>query len=155
MLGSDHDEYWSLVSTNLSSAISSSGGDQTAIDKAVSRLDLFKPAFGTILFFESQKVVKGQQENTPQYAEHFPTWSEHASAIAQNNVWVALTNAGYGANLQHYGNLTEGELKKKYGLPEDWKVRAELVFGTKTEEPKPKEYDEEKENEERLKVFGA
>lgn len=155
LLGADHDEYWSLVSTNLSSAIRSSGGDQTAIDKAVSRLDLFKPAFGTILFFESQKVVKGQQESIPQYAQHFPTWSEHASAIVQNNVWVALSNAGFGTNLQHYGNLTEGEVKKKYGLPEDWKVKAELVFGAKTEEPKPKEYDEEKENEERLKVFGA
>lgn len=156
LLGSDHDEYWSSTVTNaLTNAIKSSGGDQKAIDGAVGRLNLFKPAFGTVLFFESQAAVKGQQDSIPQYAEHFPTWSEHASAIAQNNVWVALTNAGYGANLQHYGNLTEGELKKKYNLPEDWKLRAELVFGAKTEEPKPKEYDEEKENQERLKVFGA
>ncbi|KAJ1032995.1 hypothetical protein NDA16_000274 [Ustilago loliicola] len=156
LLGSDHDEYWSsTVPSALTAAIKSGGGDQATIDQAVSRLDLFKPAFGTVLFFESQKVVQTQQQNIPQYAQHFPTWSEHASAIAQNNVWVALTNAGYGANLQHYGNLTEGQLKTKYNLPEDWKIRAELVFGAKTAEPKPKEYDEEKENAERLKVFGA
>ncbi len=45
-------------------------------------------------------------------------------------------------------------IKKKHNLPEDWKLKAELVFGAKKEEPKPKEYDEEKENAERLKVFG-
>ncbi|EST05550.1 Nitroreductase-like protein [Kalmanozyma brasiliensis GHG001] len=156
LLGAEHDEYWSTtVPTALSSAIKSSGGDDKAVSSAVGRLDLFKPAFGTILFFESQSVVQGQQKNIPQYADNFPIWSQHASAIAQTNTWVALTNAGYGANLQHYGNLTEKEVKGKYGLPEDWKFTAELVFGAKTDEPKPKEYNEDKENEERLKVFGA
>ncbi|SPO25834.1 related to oxidoreductase related to nitroreductase [Ustilago trichophora] len=155
LLGAEHDEYWGkTVPTALSNVIKSSGGDDKAVEGALGRLELFKPAFGTVLFFESQAVVKGQQENIPQYAENFPVWSEHASAIAQNNAWVALTNAGYGANLQHYGNLTEGEIKKKFNLPEDWKLRAELVFGAKTAEPQPKEYDEQKENAERLKVFG-
>ena len=155
LLGAEHDEYWGkTVPTALSNAIKSHGGDDKAVEGALGRLEMFKPAFGTVLFFESQNVVKGQQENIPQYAENFPIWSQHASAIAQNNTWVALTNAGYGANLQHYGNLTEAELKKKHDLPEDWKFTAELVFGAKTDEPKPKEYDEEKENAERLRVFG-
>ncbi len=129
------------------------GGDEKAFQGALGRLELFKPALGTVLFFESQAVVEGQQKNIPQYADNFPVWSEHASAIAQSNTWVALTNAGYGANLQHYGNLTQDALKSKYDLPNDWKLRAELVFGAKKEEPKPKEYDEDKENAERLKVF--
>lgn len=155
LLGSEHDEYWgSIVPTALSNAIKSHGGDDKAVEAALGRLELFKPAAGTVLFFESQNVVKGQQENIPQYADNFPVWSEHASAIAQNNTWVALTNAGYGANLQHYGNLSESVIKQKHNLPADWKLRAELVFGAKTDEPKPKEYDEQKENAERLKVFG-
>lgn len=155
LLGADHDNYWgNLVPTALANAIKSHGGDDKAVEGAVGRLELFKPAVGTILFLESQDVVKGMQKNAPQYAEHFPTWSDHASAILQNNAWVALTNAGYGANLQHYGNLVESEIKSKYNLPADWKWRAELVFGAKTEESKPKEYDEQKENADRLKVFG-
>ncbi|SJX62860.1 uncharacterized protein SRS1_13687 [Sporisorium reilianum f. sp. reilianum] len=156
LLGAEHDEYWSsTVPTALTAAIKSNGGDDKAVAGAVGRLEMFKPAVGTVLFFESGAAVKTQQDNIPQYAANFPTWSEHASAIAQTNAWVALTNAGYGANLQHYGNLTESKLKEKFGLPEDWKFKAELVFGAKTDEPKPKEYDEEQENKDRLKVFGA
>lgn len=155
LLGAEHDEYWgTTVPEALSAAIKSHGGDDKAVEGALGRLALFKPAFGTVIFFESEKVVKGQQENIPQYADKFPIWSQHASAIAQTNAWVALTNAGYGANLQHYGNLTEAHLKKKHNLPEDWKFTAELVFGAKTEEPKPKEYNEQAENADRLKIFG-
>ena len=156
LVGAEHDEYWSkTVPEALTAAIKSQGGDDKAISGAVGRLELFKPAFGTVLFFESTNVVKGLQEKLPQYADNFPTWSEHTSAIHQTNTWVALTNAGYGANLQHYGNLTEAQLKSKFDLPDDWKLRAELVFGAKTEEPKPKEYNEQEENKDRLRVFGA
>ncbi|SNX84358.1 related to oxidoreductase related to nitroreductase [Melanopsichium pennsylvanicum] len=156
LVGAEHDEYWGkLVPTALTNAIKSSGGDEKAVEAALARVNMFKPAFGTVLFFESQNSVKGLQEKLPQYKDIFPVWSEHASAIAQNNTWVALTNAGYGANLQHYGNLTQEQIKKKFSLPNDWNLKAELVFGAKTAEPKPKEYDEEKENEERLKIFGA
>jgi len=155
LLGADHDDYWgNLVPKALTNAVKSQGGDDEAVKGAVGRLDMFKPAVGTVIFFESQNVVQTMQKNAPQYADHFPTWSEHASAILQSNTWAALTNAGYGANLQHYGNLVEAEIKKKYSLNEDWKWRAELVFGAKTDEPKPKEYDEQKENAERIKVFG-
>ncbi|CDR98772.1 uncharacterized protein SPSC_01389 [Sporisorium scitamineum] len=156
LLGAEHDEYWSkTVPDALGAAVKSQGGDDKAVAGAVGRLDLFKPAFGTVIFFESNAAVKALQEKIPQYADSFPQWSEHASAIAQTNTWVALTNAGYGANLQHYGNLTEASLKKKFNLPEDWKFKAELVFGAKTDEPQPKEYNEEEENKDRLKVFGA
>ncbi|KIS69299.1 uncharacterized protein UMAG_02642 [Mycosarcoma maydis] len=156
LLGDEHDEYWSkTVPEALSAAIKSHGGDDKAVAGALGRLDLFKPAFGTVLFFESKSVVEAQQKNIPQYAENFPIWSQHASAIVQTNTWVALTNAGYGANLQHYGNLTQDQLKKKHNLPSDWQIVAELVFGAKTDEPKPKEYDEQHENADRIKVFGA
>ncbi|GAC93578.1 nitroreductase [Pseudozyma hubeiensis SY62] len=156
LLGAEHDEYWGkTVPEALTAAVKSQGGDDKAVSGAVGRLEMFKPAFGTVLFFESKAVVEGQQKNIPQYADNFPIWSQHASAIAQTNAWVALTNAGYGANLQHYGNLTQDQLKKKHNLPDDWQFTAELVFGAKTDEPKPKEYDEQKENADRLRVFGA
>lgn len=155
LLGAEHDDYWSRIVPNaLSPAIKSQGGDEEALKGALGRLEGFGAAYGTVLFFESQNIVKGQQEKYPPYADSFPVWSDHASAMVQFNAWVALTNAGYGASLQHYGNLCEAEIRKKYDLPADWKIRAELVFGAKVAEPEAKEYDEEKENQERLKMFG-
>lgn len=156
LLGADHDEYWGTTIPNaLTSIMKSHGAGEEAIKAATGRLAMFKPAFGTVVFFESSAVVEEQQKNMPQYKDNFPIWSEHATGIAQTNAWSALTNAGYGANLQHYANLGEQALKEKYNLPSDWKPKAELVFGAKTAEPQPKEYNAEEENKNRLHVFGA
>ncbi|KAI3487058.1 hypothetical protein L1887_49094 [Cichorium endivia] len=156
LLGADHDEYWGTTIPNaLTSIMKSHGAGEEAIKAATGRLAMFKPAFGTVVFFESSAVVEEQQKNMPQYKDNFPIWSEHATGIAQTNAWSALTNAGYGANLQHYANLGEQALKEKYNLPSDWKPKAELVFGAKTAEPQPKEYNAEEENKNRLHVFGS
>lgn len=36
------------------------------------RLNGFQGAYGTVLLYEDQSVVKGLQDNIPLYAEHFP-----------------------------------------------------------------------------------
>lgn len=58
-------------------------------------------------------------------------WAEHASGIAQGALWTALELEGFGANLQHMNAFpaTEGMVAGKYGLPEDWRLKAQLVFG--------------------------
>jgi len=40
----------------------------------------FACGYGTVLFFEDQKVVKGLQEAFPSYQENFPGWSLQTSA---------------------------------------------------------------------------
>lgn len=72
--------------------------------------------------------------------------------MAQFNAWVALELEGYGANLQHYGNLTEGALKEKYNLPSTWKSHAELVFGSPEGKAGDKTFIDDSE---RIKVAGA
>ncbi|PWZ02173.1 hypothetical protein BCV70DRAFT_198455 [Testicularia cyperi] len=153
--GAEHDVYWTkIVPESLSAAVKSQGGDDAAVEKATSRLPMFAAAQGTVLVFESNAVVQGMQKNVPAYSHMFPVWSQHASGMLQYNLWTALTNSGYGVNIQHYGNLTEATLKQKYSLPDDWQLHAELVYGAPKEEPKPREYDAEKENKERIRFFG-
>ena len=41
----------------------------------------FACGYGTVLFFEDQKVVKGLQEAFPAYQENFPGWSLQTSAM--------------------------------------------------------------------------
>ena len=94
-----------------------------------------------ILFFEDEKLIKAQQEQFPMFASGFPTWSLHASGMAQIYTWSGLEAAGYGANLQHYGNLTGDMLKKEYSLPESFQIQSEMVFGYPEGLAQEKEYN--------------
>lgn len=44
------------------------------------RLNGFQGAYGTVLLYEDQSVVKGLQENIPLYAEHFPICESESCA---------------------------------------------------------------------------
>lgn len=111
------------------------------------------------------------------YAEHFRGWSEQTNGMHQylctscpplcqrvskgrtladsfgNIVWTALEAEGFGANLQHYNPLIDVRIATQYNVPENWLLKAELVFGKPIGGPNPdKEF---KPLEERVKVFGA
>ena len=67
-------------------------------------------------------------------------------------VWTALEQEGLGANLQHYNPLIDARVAAEWGVPDDWELSAQLVFGTKTGEPNPKTSQA---LEERFKTYGA
>jgi predicted oxidoreductase (fatty acid repression mutant protein) len=54
-----------------------------------------------ILFFEEQTIIEDMKVKFAIYADKFPQWSEHTSAMHQFALWVALEAEGFGANLQH------------------------------------------------------
>ena len=64
------------------------------------------------------------------YADNFPVWSEHSSAIAQFATWTALAEIGIGASLQHYNPIVDAEVAETFDIPSNWKLRAQLVFGS-------------------------
>ena len=82
-----------------------------------------------MLFFEDQKVVEGMQEEYKVFAEHFPTWATQSDAMLQFTLWTAFEAEGLGANLQHYNPLVNERVKKEWGIPEKWKLNAQLVVG--------------------------
>ncbi|WFD31090.1 non-specific serine/threonine protein kinase [Malassezia sp. CBS 17886] len=127
LYGDQHDRYWGQIVPNALRAVAG----EEALTSSKERLAGFAAAAGTVLFFEDRKLIEGQQEQYPSYATEFPKWSDQSSGMAQIYTWTLLEAEGYGASLQHYGNLTEGELKKLYQLPDSYAIKSELVFGHK------------------------
>ena len=50
------------------------------------------------------------------YADNFPVWSEHSTAIAQFAVWTALAEANVGASLQHYNPVVDEAAAKEWSI---------------------------------------
>lgn len=125
LFGEDYQKLWDITADCLRALIK----DDSAFAKTQEKLNSFKQGVGTILFYEDQNVVKGLQEKFSAYADNFPIWSEHASALHQYAIWTSLAAAGLGANLQHYNPVIDEAVAKAWNIPDNWKLRAQLVFG--------------------------
>ena len=138
LLGDEHKNLWDIVKSTLKQRIPSD-----AFAKTEAKIDgCFAAGHGTVLYFEDTAVVKNLQEAFPSYAENFPTWSQHTSAMHQFAIWTMLEDAGLGASLQHYNPLIDEEVRRTWNLPGSWMLIAEMPFGTPTAEPGEKEFGE-------------
>lgn len=106
------------------------------------KLDGFKAAFGTVLFFYDEDVVKGLQEQFPLYKDNFPVWANQSSGMLQLSVWTALAEKNVGANLQHYNPVIDDAVKELLGLPKAWKLLAQMPFGGIVARPDAKESED-------------
>ncbi|KAF3063820.1 putative nitroreductase family protein [Daldinia childiae] len=82
----------------------------------------------------------------------FPIWALQSDAMIQFRDLDAFTAEGLGANLQHYNPLIDAKVASEWGIPDNWQLNAQLVFGGRAGEPGPKD---QLPIEDRLKVFGA
>jgi predicted oxidoreductase (fatty acid repression mutant protein) len=104
------------------------------------KIKSFASAYGTVLYYEDQNVVKSLQEQFALYKDNFPVWSQQSSGMLQLVVWVAFQNEGYGASLQHYTELIEKDVAKEWNIPNNWKLIGQMPFGKPTSEPGDKEF---------------
>jgi predicted oxidoreductase (fatty acid repression mutant protein) len=65
-------------------------------------------------------------------------------------IWTALEAEELGANLQHYNPLIDEKVAATWDLPPSWKLKAQLVFGSKAAPPSEKTFMPV---EQRMKVF--
>ncbi|HCM64664.1 MAG TPA: nitroreductase [Morganella sp. (in: Bacteria)] len=146
LFGENHKKLWNIVKDSLRAIVPADAfaATESKIDNA------FLSGAGTVLFFEDQSVVKGLQEQFALYADNFPVWSEQASGIAQFAVWTALSEENIGASLQHYNPIIDEQVRKSWDLPESWKLRAQLVFGSVAQEAGEKAFMDD---ESRFKIF--
>ena len=135
LTGEAHKKLWNLTEETLKSVT-----PVEAFPNTQAKLQGFAKGAGTILFFEDQDVVKSLQEQFELYANNFPIWSEQASGLTQANVWTALAQENIGANLQHYNPLIDEQVAKEWDIPSQWKLRAQLVFGSIEAPAGEKEY---------------
>ena len=125
LYGDSHTKFWNIVRETLRKMV-----PENAFEKTDAKINSFATGYGTVLFFEDQDVVKSLQEQFTLYADHFPAWSEHSSAIAQFAVWTALAEQHIGASLQHYHPVIDEEVAETFDIPKNWRLRAQLVFGS-------------------------
>ncbi|ENU80246.1 hypothetical protein F975_02001 [Acinetobacter sp. ANC 3789] len=125
LFDASHVKFWEIVRETLRKIV-----PEAAFEATNNKINSFAAGKGTVLFYEDQDVVKGLQEQFAAYADNFPVWSEHSSGIAQFAVWTALAEQGVGASLQHYNPIIDAETAETFAVPANWKLRAQLVFGS-------------------------
>ena len=125
LFGDSHVKFWTIVLETLRKIVPAA-----AFEGTNAKINSFIAGAGSVLFYEDMAVIKGLQEQFALYADNFPVWSEHSTAIAQFATWTALSEAGIGASLQHYNPIVDEEVAEVFGVPADWKLRAQLVFGS-------------------------
>lgn len=145
LLGENHDKMWEITRETLRKIVPAD-----AFESTEKKMDAFKNGYGTVLFFEDQSVIKGLQEQFALYKDNFPVWSLQSSGMLQYTIWITLEAAGLGASLQHYNPLIDDEVKKAWNLPDEWKLLAQMPFGTPVMEPGEKDFLPV---EDRFKVF--
>ncbi len=91
-------------------------------------------AFGTVLFYEDQLVIRQLQKKIPFNVAEFQIWSEQTSGMAQFAMWTALADSGVGASLQHYNPSIDRAVPEHFDIPNTWLLRSQLVFGLVEEE---------------------
>lgn len=124
LFGAEHEKLWDLTATELRKII-----PEAQFEATENKLNLFKAAAGSILFFEDKNVITGLQTQFSAYAANFPVWADHANAMMQYAVWHTLTAAGVGANLQHYNPVIDAAVAQTWAIPAHWHLRAQLVLG--------------------------
>ncbi|WP_375178603.1 nitroreductase family protein [Enterococcus rotai] len=138
LFGDAHKKLWSMTEEALKPLTPAE-----AFPNTQAKLQSFAAGYGTLLFFEDMDIVKNLQEQFELYADNFPVWSEQASGLTQANVWTALAQKNIGANLQHYNPVIDEAVAKEWSIPSQWKLRAQLVFGSIEAEAGEKEYMED------------
>jgi predicted oxidoreductase (fatty acid repression mutant protein) len=135
LLEKEHDKFWNITMEALRKIVPAENFKATE-----DKINSFASAYGTVLYYENQNVVKSLQEQFALYKDNFPVWSQQSSGMLQLVIWVALENEGFGASLQHYTELIEQEVAKEWNIPDSWKLIAQMPFGKPTSEPGDKEF---------------
>jgi predicted oxidoreductase (fatty acid repression mutant protein) len=101
LLGEHHRQLWQFVAEALYPLISEERFQATKRKIELS----FASGHGTLLFYEDVAALNKLREHYPAYANNVDVWSEQSSGMLQFAMWTGLEAMGYGASLQHYGNL--------------------------------------------------
>ncbi|GAB7347330.1 hypothetical protein MBLNU459_g4274t1 [Dothideomycetes sp. NU459] len=124
LLNEEHEQFWEFVKEVLKPQV-----PEDQFPSTEQRLNGFKAGHGTILFLEDPNPVKELQSKFALYAQHFPGWSTQSNAMHQYFLWTALEAEGLGANLQHYNPIIDQKAKGHWNIPQEWDLKAQLVFG--------------------------
>lgn len=128
-------DFWLIVKESLRAIVAAKDFGKTS-----EKIDSFNAGWGTVLFFEDQKTVQSLASQFPLYKDNFPVWSLQSNGMLEYVIWTALENEGLGASLQHYNPLIDDAVKKRWNLDDNWKLLAQMPFGSVTSQPGDKDF---------------
>ena len=146
LFGAEHQQLWDIAEEKLRAAVGD--GDFSGSKQ---KLDGFRAAAGTVLFYEDKNVTQSLQEQFALYADRLPVWAQQTSAMHQYAMWTELRTLNVGANLQHYNPLVDEDAAKAFSIPDSWELVAQMPFGNIVEPAGEKTYQPVNE---RMKVLG-
>ena len=146
LFGAEHQQLWDIAEEKLRAAVGD--GDFSGSKQ---KLDGFRAAAGTVLFYEDKNVTQSLQEQFALYADRFPVWAQQTSAMHQYAMWTELCTLNVGANLQHYNPLVDEDAAKAFSIPDSWELVAQMPFGNIVEPAGEQTYQPVNE---RMKVLG-
>ena len=146
LFGEQHKKVWDIAEDKLRQEVGD--GDFSSSKK---KMDGFRAAAGTVLFYEDKKVIKSMQDKFALYADRFPTWAQQTSAMHQYALWTELRTLEVGASLQHYNPLIDADIAQTFSIADNWELVAQMPFGNILEPADKKTYQP---LNERMKVFG-
>ncbi|KAJ6000212.1 Nitroreductase family protein [Penicillium waksmanii] len=152
LLKEEHKKVWDIAIKAIEGLVAAGHIPKESFESSTKpKLESFRAAYGTVLFFVDYESLAPIKEKFAIYADKFDPFALESNAMSQYFVWLALESEGFGANLQHYSPLIDEQVAKTWDLPASWKLDAQLVFGTPTSEPGEKAFEP---IENRFKVFG-
>ncbi|KAL1987503.1 hypothetical protein VTN96DRAFT_3430 [Rasamsonia emersonii] len=152
LLNEKHDKLWDIAIAALGNLVKTGAiPEELWKNQTLPKLEGFKAAYGTILFYEDPAHIAPYSEKFAMLKDHFGPWAEHSNAMHQWFLWTGLESLGFGANLQHYNPLIDADVAKEFDIPHDWRLIAQLVFGSIEAPAGEKQF---KPVEERIKILG-
>ncbi|KAG9568825.1 Nitroreductase, partial [Aureobasidium melanogenum] len=148
LFGDDHDKLWDMGAAAIQRCM------PMAVDILIPKVQGFRAAHGTVLFFEDVESVKELSPRFAKMSEENPEWYDHSSGMHQYVVWTALEAEGLGCNLQHYQGMMHEEMYAQWNIPETWQAKAQLVFGKPLSGPLVDKEKTFRNIEDCIKVYG-
>lgn len=145
LFGDNHNELWDITKETLKEIVPEE--NFTATEEKITS---FRNGYGTVLFFIDDDVVKQLQKEYTLYKDNFPIWAQQSNGMLQYVVWTSLELEGLGVSLQHYNPLIDDKVKSNWGLPDNWRLIAQMPFGNRLDTPDDKQFQA---IEERIKLF--
>lgn len=90
----------------------------------------FAAGYGTILFYEDQRIIDQLKSDYPTYAWQMERYADHTSAMHQFTLWTFLAEQGLGASLQHYNPLIDDRIIAEWEIDPAWRLVAQMPFGS-------------------------
>ncbi|KAL4978688.1 Nitroreductase [Aspergillus desertorum] len=152
LLHREHERLWDVVIDVFQNLVKTGAMPREVWEKqTLSKLQGFQAGVGTVLFYEDPAHIKPFPEKFTLYKDQFQTWAEHSNAMHQYFLWAGLESVGFGANLQHFNLPIDGPVAKQWDIPSEWRLIAQLVFGSPKGNPGQKG---QKPVEDRVKMYG-